>query len=106
MVLAILKDFGFGSLNFEMYDFLKDDMIAQLGYPPIFIDILNDLNGLDFNLAFKNKRIVNLNGIPTNFIGHHDLLANKEIAGRDQDLPDIKILKKRNKLKQDDISGR
>ena len=98
-VLAILKDFGFGSLNFKMEDFLKKDMIAQLGYPPIRIDILNDLNGVDFDYAFKNKRIVNMNGIPTNFIGYNELIINKENAGRDQDLLDIKKLKDRNKLK-------
>jgi len=74
-------------------------MIAQLGYPPIRIDILNDLNGIDFNLAFMNKRIVDMNGIPTNFIGYNELLINKEKAGRDQDLLDVKKLKERNKLK-------
>lgn len=65
-------------------------MIAQLGYPPIRIDILNDLNGIDFNFAFNNKRIVNMNGTPANFIGYNELLVNKERAGRDQDLLDIK----------------
>ena len=99
-VLAILKDFGFGSLNFKTEDFLKDDMIAQLGYPPVRIGILNDLNGIDFNFAYKNKRVVGMNGIPTNFIGYNDLLYNKEKAGRDQDLLDIKKLKERNKLKK------
>ncbi|MEP7141271.1 MAG: hypothetical protein ABI707_00310 [Ferruginibacter sp.] len=98
-ILSILNDFGFGSLNFKMEDFLKADMIAQLGYPPVRIDILNDLNGIDFDLAFNNKRLVNMNGIPTNFIGYNELLTNKERAGRDQDLLDIKKLKERNKLK-------
>jgi hypothetical protein len=98
-ILVILKDFGFDSLNFKTEDFLKDEMIAQLGYDPIRIDILNDLNGVDFNFAFKNKRIVNMNGVPTNFIGYDELLVNKEKSGRDQDLLDIKKLKERNKLK-------
>lgn len=98
-ILAILKDFGFGSLKFKVEDFLRDDLIAQLGYPPIRIDILTDLNGIDFNLAFANRRIVNMNGVPTNFIGYNELLLNKEKAGRDQDLLDIKRLKERNNLK-------
>jgi hypothetical protein len=70
-----------------------------LGYAPVRIDILNDLNGIDFNFAFGNKRIVNMNGVPTNFIGYNELLVNKERAGRDQDLLDVKKLKERNKLK-------
>lgn len=75
-------------------------MIAQLGYAPIRIDILNDLNGIDFNLKFKNKRVVEMNGVPTNFIGYNELLVNKEKAGRDEDMLDIKKLKSRNKNKQ------
>ena len=98
-ILIILKDFGFESLNFKAEDFLNDNMIAQLGYSPIRIDILNNLNGIDFNIAYKNKRIVKMNGVPTNFIGYSELLINKEMAGRDQDILDVKILKERNKLK-------
>ena len=98
-ILSILKDFGFGSLNFKMEDFLKEGVIVQLGYEPIRIDILNDLNGIDFNFAFENKRVVNMNGVPTNFIGYNELLIHKERAGRDQDLLDVKKLKERKKLK-------
>lgn len=95
-LLQILKDFGFGSLDFKIEDFVKENMITQLGYEPIRIDILNDLNGVDFDLAFKNKRIVMMNGVPTNFIGFYELIKNKEQAGRDQDLLDVKKLKAQN----------
>ncbi len=98
-IIKILDDFGFGSLNFKIEDFLKDGIIAQLGYAPIRIDILNDLIGIDFSEAFRNKRIVNMNGVPTNFIGFAELIINKEQAGRDQDLLDVKKLKERNKQK-------
>ena len=40
-----------------------------------------------------------MNGVPTNFIGYSELLISKEMAGRDQDKLDVKILKERNKLK-------
>ena len=96
-LLLILEDFGFGSLNFKIEDFVKDNMITQLGYEPIRIDILNDLNGVDFDVAFQNKRVVQMNGVPTSFIGYHELIANKEKAGRDQDLLDVKKLKAQNK---------
>ena len=96
-LLQILEDFGFGSLNFKIEDFVKDNMITQLGYEPIRIDILNDLNGVDFDVAFQNKRVVQMNGVPTNFIGYHELIENKEKAGRDQDLLDVKKLKAQNK---------
>ncbi len=97
-ILKILKDFGFGSLNLTIEDFIKEGMITQLGYEPVRIDILNDLNGIDFNFALENKRVVDMNGIPTNFIGYNELLINKERSGRDEDLLDIKKLKKRKLL--------
>ena len=96
-LLQILEDFGFGSFLFKIEDFVKDNMITQLGYEPIRIDILNDLNGVDFDVAFQNKRVVQMNGVPTNFIGYHELIANKEKAGRDQDLLYVKKLKAQNK---------
>ena len=98
-LIKILDDFGFSSLKFKIEDFLKDNIIAQLGYEPIRIDILNDLNGVDFTTAFNNRRVVSMNGIPTNFIGFAELIINKERAGRDQDLLDVKKLKERNKSK-------
>ena len=98
-LIKILDDFGFSSLNFKIEDFLKDNIIAQLGYEPIRIDILNDLNGVDFKTAFTNRRVVNMNGVPTNFIGFAELIINKERAGRDQDLLDVKKLKERNTSK-------
>ena len=61
-LLQILEDFGFGSFLFKIEDFVKDNMITQLGYEPIRIDILNDLNGVDFDVAFQNKKVVQMNG--------------------------------------------
>lgn len=98
-IVKILEDFGFESLKFSFQDFLKDDSIAQLGYPPVRIDILNDLNGIDFNEVFKNKRIVKMKEVPVNFIGYSELLVNKVRSGRQQDLLDIKKLQDRNKNK-------
>jgi hypothetical protein len=60
---------------------------------------LNDLNGIDFNEAFKNKRVVKMKEVLVNFIGYSELLINKQRSGRQQDLLDIKKLQDRNKNK-------
>ncbi|HRP56784.1 hypothetical protein [Agriterribacter sp.] len=80
-------------------DFLKRDFITQLGYEPLRIDILNDLDGVPFDDAWQSKKVVNIAGIPVNFIGYNELLKVKEKAGRPQDIADISKLKQRNKLK-------
>jgi predicted nucleotidyltransferase len=96
-MVSVIKDFGLESLKLTKDDFLKRDFITQLGYEPLRIDILNDLDGVTFGQAWINKRIVDFEGTKINFIGYHELLKVKEKAGRPQDIADINKLKSRNK---------
>jgi len=98
-MVRVIKDFGFGSLNLSEIDFLNKDFITQLGYEPLRIDILNDLDGVLFVEAWINKKVVDLSGVRINFIGYNELLKVKEKAGRPQDIADVNMLKKRNKSK-------
>ncbi|MGN6249756.1 MAG: nucleotidyltransferase [Ginsengibacter sp.] len=98
-MVEVIKEFGFSSLKLKKEDFLKKDLITQLGFPPLRIDILNDLDGVNFEEAWKNKKVVSFDKVPVNFIGYNDLLIVKEKAGRPQDIADVDKLKKRNKNK-------
>ena len=95
-MVEVIKDFGFGSLKLNKEDFLKKHFITQLGFPPLRIDILNDLDGITFEEAWKNKKIVNIENVPVNFIGYNELIIVKQKAGRPQDIADVDKLKKRN----------
>ncbi len=44
------------SLKLTKEDFLNRDFIIQLGQEPVRIDISNDLNGVPFEQAWKNKK--------------------------------------------------
>lgn len=96
-MVRVIKDFGFASLKLTKEDFLKRDFITQLGHEPVRIDILNDLDGVPFEEAWKNKRVMEFEGSEINFIGYAELLKVKEKAGRLQDIADINKLKSRNK---------
>ena len=98
-MVRVIEDFGFGSLHLTESDFLSKNFITQLGYDPLRIDILNDLDGVTFEEAWQNRKIVNISGVEINFIGYNELLKVKEKAGRPQDIADISMLKKRNKSK-------
>ena len=78
---------------------MKKDFITQLGHEPVRINILNELDGVPFQEAWDNKRVVDFEGIKINFIGYGELIKVKEKAGRPQDLADINKLKSRNKNK-------
>ena len=97
-MVQVINDFGFGSLQLNKDDFLKRDSIVQLGFPPLRIDILNDLDGVPFEEAWENRKVVSFEKVLVNFIGYNDLLIVKQKAGRPQDIADVDKLKKRNKL--------
>lgn len=96
-MISILKDFGFSTLNLVKEDFMKKNFFTQLGFAPVRIDIVNDLDAVPFDEAFTNRRVIDVMGLPVNFIGYNELLKVKEAAGRPQDLADVATLKKRNK---------
>jgi len=98
-MVQVINDFGLASLKLTKNDFLKRDFITQLGHEPVRIDILNDIDGVPFEQAWKNKKIIGYEGKAINFIGYADLLKVKEKSGRPQDIADINKLKFRKKKK-------
>ncbi len=93
MVLC-LHDFGFAFSILTEDDFMKEGKVIQLGYPPLRIDILTDIEGVFFEDAFKNRSCFELDSIMVNFISFQDLLKNKKASGRPIDLDDIENLQK------------
>ncbi|MFN3998222.1 nucleotidyltransferase [Algoriphagus sp.] len=96
-LLQVLDDFGFGNLNFKKEDFTKPGYISQIGYPPLRIDILNNIDGVEFKDAFPNSKILTTENLEIRFIGLKDFIQNKSASGRPQDLVDIQEIKKRRK---------
>lgn len=96
-MVQVINDFGFASLKLKKEDFLKRDFITQLGNEPVRIDILNDLDGVSFEQAWINKKIIDFEDSKINFIGYSELLKVKEKAGRPQDIADISKLRSRKK---------
>lgn len=87
-----LEQFGFGSLELQVSDFLEPDTIIQLGYPPNRIDLLTSLLGVTFHECFQKRVEVDLGGIVVVFIDVEDLKKNKTSTGRMQDLADVENL--------------
>ncbi len=91
-MIIVLNDFGMGSLGMTPEDFLVKGGITQIGYPPLRIDILNEIDGVTFQEAYPNKLVLDIDGLTINYIGLDDLIKNKQISGRPQDISDIKQL--------------
>jgi hypothetical protein len=91
-IISALEQFGFGSLGLVEQDFLEADTIIQLGYPPRRIVLLTTLSGVDFDQCFTVKVVVDMDGLPINFIDLENLKKNKRATGRAQDIADIENL--------------
>ena len=91
-VLDVLKNFGFASLGLTLKDFIQDDNVIQLGYPPNRIDIITGLNGIAFAEAYEERIVECFDGVNMNFIDLERLKASKRIAGRPKDFDDIEKL--------------
>ncbi len=91
-ILAALVAFGFGGLGLQEDDFLQEDMVVQLGYPPVRIDLLTSLTGVTWDEAWKNREAGTYGQVPVYFLGRSDLIANKRALGRQRDLADLEAL--------------
>lgn len=92
-VLASVNEFGFTSFNLSIEDLIKEGNVIQLGYPPLRIDLLNQIDGVTFDECYKNRKEVEIEGILVNFIGYKELLQNKKASGRNRDKDDLENLK-------------
>jgi len=91
-ILAALTDFGFGSAGLTLEDFQSPDNVVQLGVPPVRIDLLTSLTGVDWNEAAAGRVPGRYGKVPVAYLGRSQLIANKRAIGRLKDLADIEAL--------------
>ena len=91
-LLSVLEQFGFASLNITIKDLTKKNSIIQLGYPPIRVDFINNIDGVEFSKCYKNKLFEDYDGIKIKIINLIDLKTNKKASGRFRDLDDLEHL--------------
>jgi hypothetical protein len=87
-LLEALAQFGMESLGLEVSDFLEPDVVVQLGYQPVRIDILTSIDGVSFDECWDERMMVDVGGVEAGFISRERLIANKPATGRPQDTLD------------------
>jgi predicted nucleotidyltransferase len=92
-IVDCINEFGFSSFGLTQADFTKEGNVIQLGYPPLRIDLLTNIDGVSFEACYKNRKEVEIDELIVNFIGYQDLLKNKKESGRLRDLDDLEHLK-------------
>ncbi len=92
-IFKCINEFGFPIDKLDEKDFTSDDLIFQMGYPPVRIDVITSVEALEFDVSFKNRKQKEIDGLKINFINIEDFKKNKKAVGRPKDLGDLESLK-------------
>ena len=87
---GVLSEFGFAKATSSLLQ--EPGKIIRMGIPPIRIEVLTSISGVDFPSCFRNRLIVDIDSVSANLISLADLKANKKAAGRLKDLADLEQL--------------
>lgn len=96
-VFAALQHFGAPLERLTPDDFLQHGKFFRMGRAPLAVDILLDIDGIDFESAWQHRvqAVVDPStGLKAFFISRDDLIANKIASGRAQDVADAVALRK------------
>jgi hypothetical protein len=92
-VFTALKVFGAPLRELSKEDLISPDTFYQIGLPPNRIDIITQLEAMDFAACWERRKTVVLAGIAVQYISARDLLENKERTARPHDLIDAEHLR-------------
>ncbi len=93
-VWAALIRFGAPLEGLREADFTEQDLVIQIGVPPVRIDLLTSVSGLTFEPVWAERIEVEIDGLTVPVIGRRALIENKRAAGRPKDLADIHDLER------------
>jgi len=92
-LFAALKQFGAPLEGLTPKDFTEPGNFFRMGTPPVMVDILSSISGVDFDGAWQRRVEFPVDSdLNAAFISREDLLASKLAAGRPQDLADAAAL--------------
>lgn len=91
-IVRALGDFGFGSLKLTADDFLVPGDVIRLGVPPVRIDFITLIDGVDWSEVWAGRIAGQYAGVPVDFIGRAELVRNKRATNRLKDKADLEAL--------------
>jgi len=97
---AALASFGAPMDGVTAEDLANPAKFIRFGHPPVAIDILPAIDGVDFDTAWSHRiegTIDRTTGDKAYFISKDDLIASKLAAGRARDLLDVEDIREAEK---------
>ena len=91
-VYNALREFGAPLAGLTPKDFSEEGFFFQMGVPPVRVDVLMGIPGIQFDECWERRMKVDFDGLKVMFISKQDLIVSKRAAGRPQDLIDADLL--------------
>ncbi|HXR36137.1 MAG TPA: nucleotidyltransferase [Candidatus Binataceae bacterium] len=89
-VTAALSEFGFQQATPQLFSVPNN--VVRMGLPPVRIEILTSISGVEFPQCFQRRAVADFDGVTVNLIDLEDLKTNKKASGRLKDLADLEEL--------------
>jgi len=96
-VYKALAGFGAPINEIREDEFSQPGLIFQIGVVPRRIDIITKIDAVEFEEADSDKIFVDIDGLKVPVLSVDKLIKNKMATGREKDLLDAKLLKKRSR---------
>lgn len=87
-----LAEFGAPAATVNALEDAEGLDVVWMGHPPARIDLMKQIPGGDFEVAWKNRSVFELAGVVVQCLGRQDLIRLKKASGRPQDLVDADLL--------------
>jgi hypothetical protein len=92
-IKAALEASGLGDLSaVDPEIWAKSRALFRIGEPPLQIDILLAISGVEYHTASADAVDGMYGDVPVRFLGRTALITNKKASGRPKDLADVDLL--------------
>jgi predicted nucleotidyltransferase len=91
-MVAAIRAFGYDTPDLNAELFLKERTIIRMGVPPLRLEILTTISGVEFAESYAERETAVLDGVEVDLIGLRQLKRNKQASGRPKDLADLEYL--------------
>ena len=91
-VVQALGAFGFRFDELSAADFTNEDLVVQIGRPPVRVDLMTAITGVTWTDARMHAVSASYGDVSVRFLGREQLVANKRATGRKKDLADLEAL--------------
>jgi hypothetical protein len=91
-IVAALQEFGFDLPDLSADLFLKEHQVVRMGMPPLRIELLTSISGVDFPDCYSQRITDEIDGVEAQIISLLHLKQNKQASGRHRDLDDLEHL--------------